>query len=239
MKTPERKHIMSEMLYSDRSLRMWTNSGEVHKLTPEVFRDPVSIFYMQEHNVAGYVWDLAAQHGVIAPMATLVHVDAHDDMALQHPLPRTINEATIYSYSVGAFIIPRIQTGVIDNVIWLHPKNVHPDTMTATPIAQGASLRYPNSLRSPDLRGGYHVMDTSDLPKVQAELLDIDLDYFTKKYPEETPDFVLRALVARDLKEILRRVSGVRIITVALSPGYIRYSDAKPVLEEALRVLSG
>jgi len=213
----ERKNTINEILYSSHHRRsLWTADGMVTDLRKE-FSRTVPVFYMQDHDAAGPVWDAARELGIIPRGATLVHVDAHDDLAVRLPLPEAPADLSHLSYDVGAFIMPRVHAGIISHIAWVHPENVSPPE---------------DSGQTDGLLVG-----TIKFPKMKAELLDIDLDYFTKKIPQWHPDAWIRARVRTDIQELLHNVTGVRVITVALSPGYIRFSQAKTILIEVMHQL--
>jgi hypothetical protein len=230
----ELQQVANEILYAPREGGVWTYEGRVSDLHKE-FSCSLPVFFVQDHNAAGFIWDQAHALGKISDHSTLMHVDAHDDLALRLPLPRDTQELSSLSYEVGSFILPRVHLGIIDTIVWMHPSSVHP------PLGLGeydhlSFTSYPDSLQSRRLAHTPHVIETIQVPDIHAEILDIDLDYFTQDAPTYYPDFIFQKTVRNVITELKRRVQNVKLVTVALSPGYIQFSHANAILIEAMRL---
>jgi hypothetical protein len=187
------------------------------------------LFLMHHHNHAGKVWDRAFELGVIGEKSNLLHIDAHDNLAIREPFPGT-------EQGVGSFILPRVESGVIRSITWL----THlPYAQPGFDNGQSASfIHYPNSLVSPLLTRRPTVQEISKLTEKEPfDLLDIDLDYFTQGLNQQIPDFILRLQTRKFMRELQEKVEGVKVTTIAISPGYIQRGREGILVEEILRAL--
>lgn len=183
------------------------------------------VFIMQDHDGAGRVWDAAYYHGVIPQGSTLVHVDAHDDLSLPDYLPTTLEELGKHDYNVGDFILPRVNVGIVSNIVWIKPPK---RAFWRAWYETHAEWRLSHKPK----------IEVSDyVPEMNADILDIDLDFFTDDINNPVPDFFLQRNATKFLSKLMEKVSGVKIITIATSPGYIQMNRERPLLEAALEVL--
>ena len=155
----------------------------------ELLFDGVSLFVMKDHDSAGKIWDLAFSTGIINS-AMLVHIDAHDDLAFKKPLPATFERLQIEEFQVGSFIIPRIELGIIGEMVWIVPVSMH-----------DSIVRHPSE----------KIM--KEVPQISAQLIDIDLDFFTYKLPAAFPNFLLKLKAKEFLKHTFQCIDGPKIIT--------------------------
>ena len=190
---------------------------------------------MRNHDGAGKVWDRAFQAGAIKQHSVLCHIDAHDDLAKRGILPCSFAELTKKNYQVGSFILPRVNVGIIDTIIWIKPKGEDPTNKLRRNTETASFVNFPSSLEAEDLRNKPLVHTTDKITPASADLLDIDLDFFTQGLSKFTPNFVLKRRVSAFMKELFNNISGVKIITIATSPGYIQSGREIIILETVLR----
>lgn len=79
--------------------------------------------------------------------------------------------------------------------------------------------------------------ETSKIPNIDSDLLDIDLDFFTHGLSPHTPDFILKKRVSGFTDKLLEKIQGIKIITIAISSGYIQTGREKILLESVLNTL--
>jgi len=195
---------------------------------------PVPTFVMRDHDGAGKVWDQAYAEGNIS-QATLVHIDAHDDLAFHTPLPTSFVELQMANYEVGSFIIPRVAVGIIGKMYWVIPRNMPQQFLQHSVLKNSSSvIRYPESLLHEKVNTTFQLEVTREVPAVTADLLDLDLDFFTYQLSGYVPDYVLKLQVKKHLHKVFTVVQKPKIITIATSPGYIQFNRERPVLEAAL-----
>lgn len=193
------------------------------------------LYVMRDHDGAGKVWDAAFDAGQFSA-ATLVHVDAHDDLAFHSPLPQTREEVLRQEYEVGSFILPRVNVGCIQNIYWVAPFSLDRTTQERRAPSSGRVIPYPESLGSDELSTKPTVIVSKEIPQVTAELIDIDLDFFTYDLESYYPNYLLKIQAKKFFETILKRVLAPKIITIAISPGYITGGRERPLLEAALEV---
>ncbi|MBI2034190.1 MAG: UPF0489 family protein [Candidatus Levybacteria bacterium] len=231
-----------QVLYGGRTNTIWhidkNGVPSLAELKPGSFvSNPV--FVVLYHDGAGRVWDRAHRYGVIPSNSTLVHVDAHDDLALPPTLPQTIDELSTQEYGVGSFILPRVKVGMIGRIVWVKPQTVEsPGEEAGNQNMTLQTIHFPESIESPLLPSKPKVTVTEDVPLIKADLLDIDLDFFTAGLPEWFPNFFLKKKVTVFITSLVRKIQGIKIITIAVSPGYTHSSRERVLLESTMKALS-
>ena len=83
--------------------------------------DGVPAVVMDNHNHAFYFWQQAAAGGVLAPGATLIHIDQHKDMRVPERLydGHSLDDAFAYTnfhLNVGNYIVPAQRSGLVGDV---------------------------------------------------------------------------------------------------------------------------
>jgi hypothetical protein len=166
----------------------------------------IPLVVVEEHHEAFYVWHYAIRKGWMAAEGnTLLHFDAHSDMALprlRRPLESIgdladLAEFTYAELNIGDFIWPAAYQGLFNRLLWVRYRQrlseggwrtilVGPKNRQRTEfftVSSLASTPYANaeSVRSVD----YAPMSTEESLKTdQPIVLDIDLDYFCcNEYP--------------------------------------------------------
>lgn len=207
---------LEAFLYGAKRKEIWQmQSGQLNRFNDKELITPnASLFLMKDHDGAGKIWDLAYEQQTIN-QATLLHVDAHDDLAFRLPLPATFAQLQQSEFQVGSFIVPRINLGIIGKIIWVVPRNM-----------SDAYVRHPQ------------VEITKKIPIIEAELIDIDLDFFTYNLPSGYPNFLLKQRAKHFFSDLFKLVTKPKIITVATSPGFIKTGTEKPLLEAVVEVFS-
>ena len=207
---------LEAFLFGAKRKEIWQmQSGQINRFNDnEIIIPGVSLFLMKDHDGAGKIWDFAYEQQTINH-ATLLHVDAHDDLAFRLPLPATFTQLQESEFQVGSFIVPRINLGIISKMIWVFPRNM-----------RDAYARHPQ------------VEITKEIPVIEAELIDIDLDFFTYNLPIGYPNFLLKQRAKRFLSDLFKLVTKPKIITVATSPGYIKTGTEKPLVEAVVETFS-
>jgi len=209
--------------------RIWhVDTKRIHQVVEPRFEEFVNnpVFVMQDHDGAGRIWDWAYFYGVIPSNSTLVHVDADDDLVLPGILPEALDALLIENYEVGSFILPRVNIGMIRDIVWIQPKSA-----TRYSTCSLASIESPRLLSKPSVRV------TKDIPLIEADLLDIDLDFFTAGLSEFYPDFLLKNKAASFISSVVQKIRGVKVITIATSPGYIQSGRERLLLQSTLEAL--
>lgn len=198
---------------------------------------PMPIFVMRDHDGAGKIWDQAYVDGIIS-QATLIHIDAHDDLAFRTPLPTSFAQLQAGNYEVGSFIIPRAVTGIIGKMYWVIPRGMqHHYGQPPMPQMNNPVIRYPESLQHEAVSAALQLEVTREIPVVTADLLDLDLDFFTYNLSGYIPDYVLKLRIKQYLNKVFSSIQKPKIITIATSPGYIQCNRERPVLEAALEAV--
>lgn len=224
------------ILYGKRKAIWDVSSGSPIPYKPELLdANHTRLYVMRDHDGAGKVWDAAFEAGQFSA-ATLVHVDAHDDLAFHSPLPRTREDVFQQEYEVGSFILPRVNVGCIQNIYWVAPFSPERSSQERRVSSSGIVIPYPESLGSDELSTKPTVIVSREIPQVTAELIDIDLDFFTYDLASYYPNYLLKMQAKKFFETVLKRVLAPKIITIAISPGYITGGRETPLLEAALEV---
>lgn len=165
----------------------------------------IPVYFFDEHNEAFYYWHKARHEGFMDKPLDLVHVDAHDDMAMKDQLKRSLyfdpssgeDPDSYYrrlaenELEIANFIRPAVLTGVIKNVFVVFPawrnikKGKNRKTSVCSVFGDGMNLRHgvvPEGITEkafPDLvQYRFKTLHAGDLPKNRRVILDIDMDYF-------------------------------------------------------------
>ena len=238
MHTPENT-CPSEIIYKNHKEAFFVNQYglvPLSEITDNDFQNQ-PVFIMFDHNEAGKVWDRAYQFGLLNCNSHLTHVDAHDDLSLRKPLPTSYEELVDREYQAGSFILPRVNIGMIGKITWVKPLNHSLPTTQVTQSPGSSVLSYPYSICANDLRNKPTISETSEIPYMDSDLLDIDLDFFTHGLSPHMPDCILKRRVSNFMNKLLERIWGIKIITIAISPGYIQTNREKILLESVLNKL--
>lgn len=227
--------LYNDFIYSSDRKKLWKVDNQVLRPlenTDDDCRTTAKIYVMKDHDSAGRIWDKMFMYGKLCSGATMVHIDAHDDLAIHGYLPESMDELNTANYEVGSFILPRVNIGMIGAIYWVHPKRMKQYMVTND--SHAAVVSYPHSIISPRLRIQPQVVTTPDVPHVAADLLDIDLDFFTAGLSDLCPNIVLKMQVSRFMQKLTQNVHGVKMITIATSPGYIQSGREKVLLETVI-----
>jgi hypothetical protein len=226
----ERDHGSNELLYRLPKNEAFLFRNDQFTPLPELSQKDFleyPIFLMHDHKEAGRVWKKAFELGVIGKNLSLLHIDAHDDLALRNPFPdgEPQNES---------FILPLVEKGLIRDITWVCN---HPNApVDFEPDAHSVTVPYPYSLTHPSLTKRPIVSEVGKLTDIQAfDLLDIDLNFFTEDVNQNVPDFWLRWRTRKSMEETMRLVSDVKVTTITVSPGFIQNGRAQALVEEALK----
>ncbi len=161
---------------------------------------PIPLVVVEEHHEAFYVWHYSVRNGWLAAEGnTLLHFDAHPDMALprlRRPLSSIgdladLADFTYRELSIGDFIWPAVYQGVFNRVLWIRYRQklseggwrtllIGAKNPGGTEFFTAASLASTPYAASKDVRSvDYAPMTTQECVKTdQPSVLDIDLDYF-------------------------------------------------------------
>jgi hypothetical protein len=227
---------LEEVLFSFGKKKIWAfdNAGfrEVVEPKGEDFFGR-RLFVMQDHDKAGKIWDWAYLYRAIPKKSTLFHLDAHDDLFLPDNIPASLDDIWGQEYQIGSFILPRVNLGIIGNIVWVKPKGIKTEQRHSF-----NDRSFPNSIHSSKLLHQPKVSVIEEIQAMRADLLDIDLDFFTHGLSENCPNFFLKRRVKSIIAEIIEKISGSKIITIAISPGQIQTGREKVLLESVLNCLS-
>lgn len=166
----------------------------------EAENKPIALVVVEEHHEAFYVWHYAVRNGWLgAEGNTLLHFDAHSDMALprlRRPLSSIgdladLADFTYRELSIGDFIWPAVYQGLFNRVLWIRYRQrlseggwrtllIGAKNPDRTEFFTAASLDSTPYTASKDVRSvDYAPMTTQECFKTdQPAVLDIDLDYF-------------------------------------------------------------
>ena len=159
-----------------------------------------SIYILEEHNEAFFLWNWAKRTGILSEGHALLHVDEHADLGtprlkssiknLNGDLDKLV-DVTYNQTSIASFITPAVYQGLINEVYWVRQKHK---------IAQGLPRRRYRYVRSFNQEGkrlmvGQHkdcgiddpdrkdlivsCNHLDDMPSNTKVILDIDLDFFS------------------------------------------------------------
>ncbi len=198
---------------------------KVDRLRREDFTG-LPIFIMRDHDGAGRIWDQALELSILPKNSTLVHIDAHHDLGLPDELPNSVEELSFANFQAGSFILPRVNTGIIKDIVWIRSKSTDPRLADMNRnIGSSRLLAKPN------------VKVVKGIPKMQADLLDIDLDFFTDGNGEWYQNSLLKRNLHAFMLQLAKGIKGIKIITIATSPGYIQSGKERLLLESILDFL--
>jgi hypothetical protein len=162
--------------------------------------DPLLVV-VEEHHLAWPAWLEARARGDLAPDATLVHLDAHEDLGapgLGAPLPGPEDPAAARRFAerelgVDDLVVPALLDGTVGDLVWVVPpwldeepreteRDVGSRDGRRRELAVGPAL---DPREYPDRRPfRTRVVRLADLPAVSGEVvLDIDLDFFACENP--------------------------------------------------------
>lgn len=166
----------------------------------------IPLVLVEEHHEAFYVWHYAVRKGWMAAEGnTLLHFDAHSDMALprlRRPLDSIgdlidLAEFTYRELNIGDFIWPAVYQGFFNRVLWVRYRQklseggwrtilIGSKNRQRTEFFTASSLTSSPYAGAEDIRSvDYAPMSTEECLKTdQPIVLDIDLDYFCcNEYP--------------------------------------------------------
>jgi hypothetical protein len=175
----------------------------------------VPTWIMDNHNHAFAFWHEALAKGFIQPWSLLVHIDQHTDLATPASLPMKEMEVEEYTNTVltiADFIVPALATWLISEAV-----------MVTGEERDGAGVFI---WEDEKLVKKTHKLSTPYLLSSTSIIVDLDLDYFSQGFDEETC-----------LENVQYWLEKADIVTIATSPLFIDQEKALAVLKSLQKSL--
>ena len=188
-------------------------------------KSEVPTYIVDSHHHAFFGWAEALNESVVEPGATLLHIDNHDDSSFPGNFDVDISDMTsvrdyILSLKIYECIEPAFRTGMISNVVWVHPRYQVNNDRHFVETREG----FPCAVVSPNSPIVEKLL--SDVSRNKL-IVDIDLDYFNLHH--EDPSWLLiqrgedniENLIDNDLAVVAKAINSAGLVTMATSPGFI------------------